>query len=125
VAVWRSGPVFSSLEPTWDKAELNIGSISHGDLSWPIRISVWFYKQGHADTLLGVCETTVDKLLNACMGEDDDVEEVSEKDLILTRLNNEGKEVVRGSIGFRELDWMTSFFRDTRAAEVMMSRLFL
>jgi hypothetical protein len=93
VAVWRSGPVFNSLEPTWDKAELNIGSISHGDLSWPIRISVWFYKQGHADTLLGVCETTVDKLLNACMGEDDDVEEVSEKDLILTRLNNEGKEV--------------------------------
>ena len=93
VAVWRSGPVFSSLEPTWDKAELDVGTISHGDLSWPIRISVWFYKKGHADTLLGICETTVDKLLHASMGEDDNVEEVSEKDLILTRLNNEGKEV--------------------------------
>jgi hypothetical protein len=97
VAVWRSGPVFNSLEPTWDKAELDFGSISHGDFSWPIRISVWLYKRGHADTLLGLCETTVDKLMNASMGEkdedDDIVDEVSEKDLILTRLNNEGKEV--------------------------------
>lgn len=60
---------------------------------WPIRISVWFYKKGHADTLLGVCETTVDRLMNACLGDDEGIEDISEKDLILTRLNNEGKEV--------------------------------
>lgn len=62
--------------------------------SWPIRISVWFYRQGHADTLLGVCETTVEKLMNACLQDEDGIEEeISEKDLILSRLNNDSKQV--------------------------------
>jgi hypothetical protein len=48
------------------------------------------YRQGHADTLLGVCETTVEKLLKACIS--DEINEPSEVDLILSKLNNEGKE---------------------------------
>jgi len=32
VAIYRSGPVYNSTEPTWDEAELNFGSISYGDM---------------------------------------------------------------------------------------------
>jgi len=93
VAVYRSGPVYNSDEPTWDEAELDFGSLCYGKESWPIRISVWFYRKEHADTLLGICETTVERLILACMGENDGIEEISEKDLILTKLNKEGMEV--------------------------------
>lgn len=37
VAVYRSGPVYNSLEPTWDEASLNFGAICYGDLvCWKI-----------------------------------------------------------------------------------------
>jgi hypothetical protein len=49
------------------------------------------YRKGHADALLGVCETTVEKLLGACIS--DETDEPSEEDLILCKLNKEGKEV--------------------------------
>jgi hypothetical protein len=49
------------------------------------------YRKGHADNLLGVCETTVEKLLGACIS--DEIDEPSEKDLILSKLNKEDKEV--------------------------------
>lgn len=32
VAVYRSGPVYNSVEPTWDESSINIGSLCYGDL---------------------------------------------------------------------------------------------
>jgi hypothetical protein len=32
VAVYRSGPVYNSVEPTWDEASLDFGSICYGDM---------------------------------------------------------------------------------------------
>ena len=91
VAVYRSGPVYNSLVPTWDEAEIDLESCCQGEITWPVRISIWFYRNGHADTLLGVCETTVEKLMLACVS--DETEEICEKDLILTKPNNQTKEI--------------------------------
>lgn len=91
VAVYRSGPVYNSSVPTWDEAEIDLESCCQGEITWPIRLSVWLYRNGHADTLLGVCETTIEKLMHACTS--DENEEICEKDLILTKLNNQAKEV--------------------------------
>ena len=88
VTVWRSQPVLNSLRPTWDRGEVDLIDLCHGDLTEPLRISVWALNGG-GRVEIGVAETTAGHLLELYNAPKDD----EEKAFFLQRSDSKVKQV--------------------------------
>jgi Copine len=64
MVVYRSQPVLSSLNPSWDVGQLDLESLCNGDLDRPLRLSVWTHRASSVDTMVGLCETSLRAILN-------------------------------------------------------------
>jgi len=67
--VYRSKPVMDNLNPVWGDAIIDLAALCNGDLSQPIRVTVYDYEKSGKHVLMGEFETTVDSLVAAKGGE--------------------------------------------------------
>jgi len=76
VAVYRSQPVLESIQPCWDRAEIDMASFCNGDANRPLKVSVFAYKKRGNHVLLGSFETN----LNVMIAKAESRKRISEKD---------------------------------------------
>jgi Copine len=110
MTVYRSSPVYESTSPTFDQGEIDLGSLCNGNIDNPIRIGVWCHKKRSKDILVGICETTVQSILDGkralrgqlCMDKDQRDESVHHS-FRLCRNMQKNKDVGRIDIMFAQL----------------------
>jgi len=60
---YRSEIIHDDLNPTWEEATIELSCLCGGDLDLPIQISVYDWKKGKNQKVIGRLETTVDALI--------------------------------------------------------------
>jgi hypothetical protein len=61
-AIYRSKVITNILNPMWAPAHLGLQELCYGDLTWPIKVSVYDYNKRGSHTLMGECITSVQDL---------------------------------------------------------------
>ena len=60
--MYRSKHWNNHLNPLWDKFTLSLEELCHGDLKWPLRLTVLDYGESGKHTTIGSFETTLEVL---------------------------------------------------------------
>ena len=65
IVVFRSQPMYNTLNPKWDPCTINMDCLCRGDIHQQIQVSVSVVRANAAPMLLGSCQTTVRFLMEA------------------------------------------------------------
>jgi C2 domain len=61
-SVYRSKHITDHLNPFWDNFTLNLEELCYGDLSWPIKITIFDHNDRRKHKEIGSCESTIQEM---------------------------------------------------------------